>query len=115
MEDLKEISHKYESFGLQLGVSLATSRRIKEEVSGMDGVVDYALNRVIDSWLLEGKEVNRDFLVQAIESVGGFAIVATEVRKQGELLNYVSIHNMTHYEKTDSFFLSDFALNKPIG
>ena len=86
MEDLKEISHRYETFGLHLGVPLATSRKIKEEVSGVDGVVDYALNRVIDTWLLEGEEVNRDSLVRAIESVGGFAVVAKEVRNQGKAL-----------------------------
>ena len=48
--------------------------------------MDYCLKLVIEAWILGDKEnVNREFLIRAIEAVGGYARVIAEIQKQGKL------------------------------
>ena len=48
--------------------------------------MDYCLKRVIEAWILgDKKNVNREFLIRAIEAVGGYARVIPEIQKQGKL------------------------------
>ena len=70
--DLQNISAQWESFGLNVGVSMDQMKRIREEVSGREGLVNYCFNRVIAAWL-DGKKdmVNKEVLVEAIKSMDG--------------------------------------------
>ncbi len=79
---MKKISAKYEKFGINLGVPLSDIRVFKQQVTGMDGLVDYCLNSVIEAWLT-GDQVSREHLAAAIEDVGGYSNVVNEIRQQG--------------------------------
>ena len=68
--DLQSISAQWESFGLNVGLTMDQMNRIREEVSGREGLVNYCFNRVIAAWL-DGKKnmVNKEVLVKAVEGM----------------------------------------------
>ena len=68
--DLQSISANWESFGLNVGLTMDQMNRIRQEVSGREGLVNYCFNRVIAAWL-DGKKdmVNKEVLVAAVKSM----------------------------------------------
>ncbi len=105
---MKKISAKYEKFGINLGVPLSDIRVFKQQVTGMDGLVDYCLNSVIEAWLTgDQANVSREHLAAAVEDVGGYSNVVIAIRQQGRSIyfSFFALSLTIHVQSITSIYV----------
>ena len=79
------MSARWDVLGIYLGFSQDEIDKIKTNVEGANGKVDFCFNRVIAAWLSGDRaHVNRKELAQAVE-MSGFGLLAEEIRNDGWL------------------------------
>ena len=88
--DLKDISVKWQDFGIKLGISLDRLEKIRSNTTDRDTLTTHCFNRVIHAWLTgNGSRTSKENLTAALRNMDRNVLANQIDMNQGQIITNI--------------------------